>query len=59
MQSHKRPFTLFLTPKVFHLIILQRRWLKDTGRVNTGEMGRACTHRHFLTSSTAARAQER
>lgn len=34
MQSHKRPFTLFLTPKVFHLIILQRRWLKDTGRVN-------------------------
>lgn len=34
MQSHKRLFTLFLTPKVFLLILLQRRRLKDTGRVN-------------------------
>lgn len=35
MQSHKRLFTLFLTPQTVLLILLQRRWLKDTGRVNT------------------------
>lgn len=43
MQSHKRLFTLFLTPQQFLLILLQRRWLKDTGRVNTEWDGPAHT----------------
>lgn len=54
MRSHKRLFTLFLTPQKFLLILPQRRWLKDTGRVNTEWDGPA----HTAISSPLALQQE-